>query len=174
MSPKRLRWLWSTFGLDPSRGTLWIFRSYSLQKSGIRELHKKYNRYHLKYQGSKGLVSSSFFPKCIWAAARTSNYTDEALSPKRLRQLQKVFAISLRKSVPNIIIICDYLQRNVSLSISVELKKWKKSFTRIGVTIWNSIPHSVKTPNSSNFYLIFVKKLNHYSLDNEDNYLNVI
>ena len=60
-------------------------------------------------QGSKGLVSSSFFAKRIWAAERhgqvtPSNYTDEALSPKSLRQLQKVFSISLRKSVPNIII----------------------------------------------------------------------
>ena len=156
MSPKRLRWLWSKFGLDPSRGTLLIFRSYNLQKFSLREIYKEYNKYHLKYQGSKGLVSSSFFPKRIWAAERRwevtpSNYTGEALSPKRLRQLQKVFTISLRKSVPNIIIIRDYLQRNVSLSISLELKKWKKYFTRIGVTIWNSIPHSVKTPNLSIF-----------------------
>ena len=35
-----------------------------------------------------------------------------------LRQLQKVFSITLRKSVQNIIIIRDYLERNVSLSIS--------------------------------------------------------
>ena len=118
-------------------------------------------------QGSKGLVSSSFFAKRIWAAERhgqvtPSNYIDEALSPKSLRQLQKVFSISLRKSVPNIIIIRDYLQRNVSLSISLELKKkMKKSFTRIGVTIWNSIPHSVKTHNLSNFRK---KKLDRYSL----------
>ena len=35
-----------------------------------------------------------------------------------LRQLQKVFSITLRKSIQNIIIIRDYLQRNVSLSIS--------------------------------------------------------
>ena len=35
-----------------------------------------------------------------------------------LRQLQKVFSITLRKSIQNIIIIRDFLQRNVSLSIS--------------------------------------------------------
>ena len=29
--------------------------------------------------------------------------------------------------------------------------KMKKSFTRIGVSIWNSIPHSVETLNLSNF-----------------------
>ena len=29
-------------------------------------------------------------------------------------------------------------------------EKMKKSFTRIGVSIWNSIPHSVKTLNLSN------------------------
>ena len=40
-------------------------------------------------------------------------------------------------------------------------EKMKKSFTRIGVSIWNSIPLSVKTLNISNFRK---KKLNHYSL----------
>ena len=126
VSPKLLRWLWSAFGLDPSRGTLLIFRSYNLQKSSLRELDKEFNKYHLKYQGSKGLVSSSFFWAAEWRGQVTpSNYADEALGPKRLRQLQKVFSISLRKSVPNIIIIRDYLQRNVSLSISLELKNEK-------------------------------------------------
>ena len=48
----------------------------------------------------------------------------------------------------------------------------KKSFTRIGVTIWNSIPHSVKTPNLSNFRKK-IKRLLLNTLDNEDNYLNV-
>ena len=48
----------------------------------------------------------------------------------------------------------------------------KKSFTRIGVTILNSIPLSVKTL----MCLIFVKKIKSLLLnvlDNEDNYLNV-
>ena len=48
----------------------------------------------------------------------------------------------------------------------------KKSFTRIGVTIWNSIPNSVKTPNLSNFRKK-IKRLLLNTLDNEDNYLNV-
>ena len=142
-------------------------------------LHKEYNKYHLKYLGSKGLVSSSssFFPKCIWAAERRGQVTpatstDQVPSPKCLRQLQKVFSISLRKSVPNIIIIRDYLQRNVSLSISLELKKVKKYFTRIGVSIWNSIPHSVETLNLPNFRKK-IKSLLLNTLDNEDNYLNV-
>ena len=39
------------------------------------------------------------------------------LDPPLLRQLQKVFAISLRKSVQNIVIIRDYLPRNVSLKL---------------------------------------------------------
>ena len=51
-------------------------------------------------------------------------------------------------------------------------KKMTKSFTRIGVTIWNSIPHSVKTPNLSNFRKK-IKSLLLNTLDNEDNYLNV-
>ena len=94
VSPKRLRWLWSTFGLDPSRDTLLIFRRYNFQKSSLRELHKEYNKYHLKYHGSKGLVSSSsFFPKRISAAERRgqvtpSNSTDQGPSPERLRQLE--------------------------------------------------------------------------------------
>ena len=89
-----------------------------------------------------------------------------------LRQLLKVFSISLRKSVQNIIIIRDYLQKNVSLSNSLELKKWKNLFTRIGVSIWNSIPLSVKTLNISNFRKK-IKSLLLNVLGNEDNYLNV-
>ena len=42
-----------------------------------------------------------------------------------IRQFLKVFSISSRKSIQNIIIIRDYLQKNVSLSNSLELKKWK-------------------------------------------------
>ena len=51
-------------------------------------------------------------------------------------------------------------------------EKMKKSFTRIGVSIWNSIPHSVKTLNLSNFRKK-VKSLLLNILYNEDNYLNV-
>ena len=68
-----------------------------------------------------------------------------------IRQFLKVFSISLRKTIQNIIIICDYLQKNVSLSNSLEQKKWKKSFTIISVSIWNPTPISVKTLNMSNF-----------------------
>ena len=75
-----------------------------------------------------------------------------------LRQLLKVFLISLRKSIQNIIIIRDYLEKK------------KKSFTRIGVSIWNSIP--VKTFNISNFRKK-IKSLLLIVLGNEDNYLNV-
>ena len=89
-----------------------------------------------------------------------------------LRQLLKVFSISLWKSIQNIIIICDYLQKNVSLSNSLELKKWKNLFTRIGVSIWNSIPLSVKTLNISNFHKK-IKSLLINVLGNEDNYLTV-
>ena len=89
-----------------------------------------------------------------------------------LRHLLKVFSISLRKSIQNIIIIRDYLQKNASLSNSLELKKMKKSFTRIGVSIWNSIPLSVKTLNVSNFRKK-IKSLLLNVLGNENNYLNV-
>ena len=58
---------------------------------------------------------------------------------------------------------------NVSLSNSLELKK---SFTRTGVSIWNSIPLSVKTLNISNFSKK-IKSLLLNVLDNEDSYLNV-
>ena len=89
-----------------------------------------------------------------------------------LTHLLKVFSISLRKSIQNIIIIRDYLQKNASLSNSLELKKMKKSFTRIGVSIWNSIPLSVKTLNVSDFRKK-IKSLLLNVLGNEDNYLNV-
>ena len=48
----------------------------------------------------------------------------------------------------------------------------KKSFNRISVSLWNSIPHSVKTLNLSNFRKK-IKSLLLNGLDNEDNYLNV-
>ena len=51
-------------------------------------------------------------------------------------------------------------------------EKMKKSFTRIGVSIWNSIPLSVKTLNVSNFHKK-IKSLPLNVLGNEDNYLNV-
>ena len=89
-----------------------------------------------------------------------------------LRQLLNLFSIILRKSIQNIIIIRDYLQKNVSLSNSLELKKWKNLFTRIGVSIWNSIPLSVKTLNISNFCKK-IKSLLLNVLGNEDYYLNV-
>ena len=63
-----------------------------------------------------------------------------------------------------------YLQRNVSLSNFLELtEKMKKSFTRIGVSIWNSIPLSVKTLNISNFRKK-IKSLFLHVLDNQNNY----
>ena len=49
------------------------------------------------------------------------------------------------------------------------MKKW---FNRISVSLWNSIPHSVKTLNLSNFRKK-IKSLLLNGLDNEDNYLNV-
>ena len=88
-----------------------------------------------------------------------------------LRQLLKV-SIRLRKSIQNVIIIHDYLQKNVSLSNSLELKKWKSIFSRIAVSIWNSIPLSVKTLNISNFRKK-IKSLPLNVLGNEGNYLNV-
>ena len=48
-------------------------------------------------------------------------------------------------------------------------EKMKKSFTRIGVSIWNSIPLSVKTLNISNFRKK-IKSLFLHVLDNENNY----
>ena len=48
----------------------------------------------------------------------------------------------------------------------------KKSFTRIGVSIWNSILLSVRTLNIPNFRKK-IKSLLLNVLGNEDNYLNV-
>ena len=48
-----------------------------------------------------------------------------------------------------------------SVKFSRTEKILENTFTRIGVSIWNSIPLSVKTLNISNFRK---KKLNHYSL----------
>ena len=59
-----------------------------------------------------------------------------------------------------------YLQRNVSLSNFLELEKMKKSFTRMDVSIWTSIPLSVKTLNISNFRKK-IKSLFLHVLDNE-------
>ena len=61
-----------------------------------------------------------------------------------------------------------------SQSNSPELKKKKveKSFTRVGVSIWNSIPHRLKFLT----HLNFEKKVNSILLDvlhNEDNFFNV-
>ena len=55
---------------------------------------------------------------------------------------------------------------------SSRTEKMKKSFTRIAVSIWNSIPLSVKTLNISNFRKK-IKSLLLNVLGNEDNYLNV-
>ena len=62
-----------------------------------------------------------------------------------------------------------YLQRNVSLSNFLEMKKMKKSFTRMDVSIWTSIPLSVKTLNISNFRKK-IESLFLHVLDNENNY----
>ena len=57
-----------------------------------------------------------------------------------------------RKSIQNIIIIHDHLQKNVSLSNSPELKKKAKNLLlELVCLFWNSIPLSVKTLNISNF-----------------------
>ena len=45
-------------------------------------------------------------------------------------------------------------------------EKMRKSFTKIGVSIWSFIPHSVK---KSSTYIVFVIKI----LYNEDDYSNV-
>ena len=63
-----------------------------------------------------------------------------------------------------------YLQRNVSLSNFLELKKMKKSFTRMDVSIWTSIPLAVKLST----YLIFVKKLKSLFLHVLDNEIKII
>ena len=89
-----------------------------------------------------------------------------------LRQLLKVFSISLRKSVQNIIIIRDYLQKNVSLSNSLELKKRKHLLLEL--VCLSAILFRFLLRLST--YLIFVKKNKSLLLNvlgNEDNYLNV-
>ena len=89
-----------------------------------------------------------------------------------LRQLLKVFSISLRKSIQNIIIIRDYLQKNVSLSNSLELKKWKNLLLEL-VCLFGILFHFLLRLST---YLIFVKKIKSLLLNvlgNEDNYLNV-
>ena len=63
-----------------------------------------------------------------------------------------------------------YLQRNVSLSNFLELKKMKKSFTRMDVSIWTSIPLAVKLST----YLIFVKKFKSLFLHVLDNEFKII
>ena len=63
-----------------------------------------------------------------------------------------------------------YLQRNVSLSNFLELKKMKKSFTRMDVSIWTPIPLAVKLST----YLIFVKKLKSLFLHVLDNEFKII
>ena len=63
-----------------------------------------------------------------------------------------------------------YLQRNVSVSNFLELKKMKKSFTRMDVSIWTSIPLAVKLST----YLIFVKKLKSLFLHVLDNEFKII
>ena len=90
-----------------------------------------------------------------------------------LRQLLKVFSISLRKSIQNIIII-QRLSAKECFSVKFSrTEKMKKSFTRIGVSIWNSIPLVVKTLNISNF-----RKKNKTSLlnvlGNEDNFISML
>ena len=63
-----------------------------------------------------------------------------------------------------------YQQRNVSLSNFLELKKMKKSFTRMDVSIWTFIPLAVKLST----YLIFVKKLKSLFLHVLDNEFKII
>ena len=79
----------------------------------------------------------------------------------------------LQKSIQNIIIIRDHLQKNVSLSNSLELKKKKKNLLlELVCLFWNSIPLSFKTLNISNFRQK-IKSLLLNVLGNGDNYLNV-
>ena len=89
-----------------------------------------------------------------------------------LRQLLNVFSISLRKSIQNIIIIRDYLQKNVSLSNSLELKKWKNLLLEL-VCLFGILFHFLLRLST---FLVFVKKIKSLLLNvlgNEDNYLNV-
>ena len=85
-----------------------------------------------------------------------------------LRQLQKVYSISLRKKHH----YSARLSAKECFSVNFSrTQKMKKSFTRIGVFIWNSFPHS-KTFNISNFSKK-IKSLLLNTLDKEDNYSNV-
>ena len=88
-----------------------------------------------------------------------------------LRQLLKV-SIRLRKSIQNIIIIHDYLQKNVSLSNSLELKKLKIIFLQLLCLFGILFQFLLRLST----YLIFVKKIKSLPLNvlgNEGNYLNV-
>ena len=64
------------------------------------------------------------------------------------------FSISLWKSVEQIITIRDYLQRNVSLSNFLELKKWENILLEL-VCLTGILFHILLKPAS---YLIFVNK----------------
>ena len=57
-------------------------------------------------------------------------------------------------------LIRDYLQKNVYLSNSLELKKWKILLLEL-VCLFGILFHFLLGLST---YLIFVKKLNHYSL----------
>ena len=72
----------------------------------------------------------------------------------------------------NIIIVRDYLQRNVFLSISLELKKWKNLSLELVCLFWILFHIPVKTLNISNFRKK-IKSLLLNTLDTEDNYSNV-
>ena len=79
---------------------------------------------------------------------------------------------SLRNLVQNIIIIRDYLQRNVSLSNSPELKKGKSLLLELVCLFGILFRFLLKLST----YLIFVKKIKSLLLnvlDNEENNLNV-
>ena len=73
-----------------------------------------------------------------------------------LRQLLKVFLIRLRKSIQNIILIRHYLQKNVSLSNSLELKKWENLLLGL-LCLFGILFHFLLRLST---YLIFVKKNN--------------
>ena len=80
--------------------------------------------------------------------------------------------IRLWKSVQNIIIIRDYLHRDVSLSNSLELKKLKNALLEL-LCLSGILFHILLKLST---YLIFVEQLKSLLLivlDNEVNYLNV-
>lgn len=89
-----------------------------------------------------------------------------------LRQLLKVFSISLRKSIQNIIIIRDYLQKNASLSNSLELKKWKNLLLE-SVCLFGILFHFLLRLSTLFNFRKKIKSLLLNVLGNEDNYLNV-